>query len=114
MPKALYKSKHGRKASVTEQSLAQAIPPGSPAPQQVSKDLTVKGPISHHKAHKVSVSSSRDEQRRDKALKKICSKASSILSVVAPAIPAGDQVASVSSDQLSLRDCPISIPTEGL
>lgn len=124
MPKALCKTKHGCKASVTEQSLTLGHHPGMSAPQLASKGLprAVTKAHSHAKPHKGASLSSKVERHRDKVLTQLCSKAADCVRVSAP--PTEDTVqtppsgagcqAPVTSDQMSLKDCSISIPTEGL
>lgn len=125
MPKAIGKTRHGRQASVIEQSLAQVSSAAPSAMQPVMQDPMLKSTGSHHKSHrghKGATSSSRDEKRRDNVLNKICSKASSSLQAgvpsgetsVPPLRSPAEQLVSTTPDQLSLRDCPISILMEGL
>lgn len=108
-----------------EQSLAQVSSAAPPAMQQVMQDPTLKSTGSHHKSHrghKDATSSSRDEKHRDNVLNKICSKACSSLQAgvptgetsVPPLRSPAEQLVSTTPDQLSLRDCPISILMESL
>lgn len=78
MPKALAKSKHGRNA----QGSSQPTPSGpEPSWLDVPQDMLTcgKDSHSHHKPRK-HISTSKDERRRDKVLKKIYEKASGHLS----------------------------------
>lgn len=125
MPKALTKPKHGRKTGAAQQVLSESRTSVPGPSQDNSRDTAtiIKDSHAHHKPRKLTSSSSKDERLRDRALKKICNKASSHLSSSARAKegirPSGTEIPierppAVTPDQMSLRDCPVAIPTSGL
>lgn len=124
MPKALSKSKHGRKAGTAGQSTDQVDTPCREVSHRTSKEASMvpKDSCPHLKPHRSTLTSSKDEKRRDKVLQKICARASSHIPASAPAtdglVPvsgiSGEQRPSVTLDQLSLWDCPLTISTTGL
>lgn len=116
--------KHGRKASVVTQSVAQEATADVSAPQLPSRNLSqaVHHSEVHHKPYKSVPLSSKEEKRKDRILTKLCSKATSHITV--PATPREGAVPPLSSgvvtqapltpDQVSLGDRQFSIRTEGL
>lgn len=93
--------------------------------REASSEPSISGQSSlpHHKPHRHALPSSKDERCRDKALKKLCDKASAHL-ILAGAKESGpsrdllgplvEHVLAGTPDQVSLRDCPVTIPTSGV
>lgn len=122
MPKAMAKSKHGWRASATDQGKSDNLSAIPPLAQEASKEPSpaLHSARSHHKLHGHRVSSSKAEKRRDKVLTKLCAKASANLSAASPApVPRTTEAPVVVSrpttpDQLSLQDCPVTVSTTDL
>lgn len=126
MPKALAKSKNGQKTASAKQPYLVSIDT-SPGPSQTcdqgDRTADSKASHDHHKPRSLSKASSRDERSRDHVLQKLCDKASKLapLSVVVKGDidPSSKELplrwSSVTTpDQVSIRDCPLSISTAGL
>lgn len=125
MPKALAKSKHGRKARANEQFLPNPGDTGSKTIQTTGPSDTSSGnkdSLPHHKHNKSSSAAIRAEKRRDKVLKKLCDKASTQLPL-STTLRGDDLLARevtearavlLTPDQMSLQDCPVSIQPASL
>lgn len=124
MPKALSKSKHGRKAGISEQPDSHSMdlaPKLTQGPVPSTKTSGARDPHSH-RSNKHPSSSSRVEKQRDKVLKRICDKASGHLSASVVPKQAGSssiedtnaEPSGVQLDQVSLRDCPMVIQSDNL
>lgn len=121
MPTALAKSKHGWKAGVAKHTNVVPVDtcPGTSQPcATIDRATSSKDSCAPHKPCSHSKAVSRDERRRDQALQKMCDKSSKHAS---SAIETWAELGSstkvfslewspvVTTDQVSLRDCPLSI-----
>lgn len=126
MPKVSSKSKYGWKAGANEQLVpnpGDSVPKTSQGCGPSSKVSGGKDFHLHHKSSKHSSALLRDDRRRDKALKKLCDKATGHPSVSAAPMdgvcPSGSETTragtkAVTPDQVSLQDCPVTILTSDL
>lgn len=119
MPKALAKSKHGRKTRANEQFLPNPGDTGSKTVQTTGPSDTSSGnkdSLPHHK-HNTSPAAIRAEKCWDKVLKKLCNKASTQLPLsttlrgndLLVKEVTGVRAVLLTPDQMSLQDCPVSI-----
>lgn len=115
-PKAISKSKHGRKAGSTGQAEKVSLSADSGISQTgAAMDAPSKGKSTQscHASRSLNSAAIRDERRRDQALQNICNKASKHRALTLQQLP---QVPSsvMAPDQISLRDCLISVSTTAL
>lgn len=112
MPKSLQKLKHGRRAAKT------STEDSSPSPTSATRPSSTSTAQSQHRSASHS-HSSWAELRRDKVLRKLCAKASgqkpsSKAGLVASSHAEPPTSALASSDQASLKDCPMVIRPDDL
>lgn len=110
MPKSLAKSKHGRKHSSAPQRQSGDE---SASFQDPAQSLVAPSSHAHHKSRKHGSALERVEKRRDRVLTQICAKASSDLQSSTTSAPLQSS-RPATPDQLSLRDCPVTISTSNL
>lgn len=122
MPKALAKSKHGRKTGTVDHGQSDPVSVTHQPAREVSLEPSPDTPTSwaHHKSHKHDASS-KAEKRRDKVLTKLCDKACANRASMGPPAPTvvGSLVPAgvprpVTPDQLLLQDYPVAISTDDL